>query len=187
MPAERPSPKPAGSTEPAGRTGSVGSVESVAAGRLTVVERLCALPFPAEVGRYWAPEGWGGPGFHLLVLQETRDFWDGRGPEVTGPAEQEVEDAEQALAALLTARWGPPESVGLRKYADTTDPDPLPEPLDFLGMLSGGVRLWRLPGTVRWVGLSIGQGDPELPIQLLLAVGEVSALPRNCGEGPAPA
>ncbi|MFD7732152.1 hypothetical protein ACFV6F_17400 [Kitasatospora phosalacinea] len=158
---------------------------SVAAERMAVVERLCALPFPAEAGRCWAPEGWGGPGFHLLVLQESQDFWDGRGPEVTGPAEQEIEDAEQALAALLTARWGAPESVDLWRHVDAADPAPLPEPLEFLGMSSGSALVWRLPGAVRWVGLSIGQGDPEFPIQLLLAVGEVSALPRDGGEAPA--
>ncbi|MFB7946808.1 hypothetical protein ACFC6L_18065 [Kitasatospora phosalacinea] len=160
------------------------SPESVAAERMAVVERLCALPFPAAAGQYWAPGGWGGPGFHLLVLQESQDFWDGRGPGVVEPAEQEIEDAERALAALLTARWGAPETVDLWRYEDATDPVPLPEPLEFLGMLSGSALVWRLPGAVRWVGLSIGQGDPELPIQLLLAVGEVSALPRDGGAAP---
>ncbi|MFC8723503.1 hypothetical protein, partial [Kitasatospora sp. NPDC057198] len=136
---------------------------------------------PTVAGRAWAPGGWGGPGYHLLVLQETRDFWDGRGSEVVEPAEREIEDALRALAALLTARWGapetldlwPPDRVGLAGTAAAR-----PEPLGFLSMLSGSVLLWRLPGSARWVGLSVGQADPEFPVLLLLAVGEVAVLAR---------
>lgn len=48
--------------------------------------------------------------------------------------------------------------------------------MGFLCGVAGEVRVWRLRGAGRWVGLAIGQADPEWPLQLLVAVGEACTL-----------
>jgi hypothetical protein len=40
------------------------------------------------------------------------------------------------------------------------------------------MQMWRLPNSERWIGLAIGQADPEWQFQLLAAVGEASSLAR---------
>ncbi|GAA4128539.1 hypothetical protein GCM10022416_04320 [Actinomadura keratinilytica] len=39
--------------------------------------------------------------------------------------------------------------------------------------LSGKMLVWQRPDAGRWLALAVGQADPEFPIQLLAAVGEV--------------
>jgi hypothetical protein len=40
------------------------------------------------------------------------------------------------------------------------------------------MQMRQVPSTDRWLGLTIGQVDRELPFQLLAAVGENSTLPK---------
>ncbi|MFJ6938285.1 hypothetical protein [Streptomyces sp. NPDC101132] len=143
--------------------------------RLARVDVLAALAFPAEECRAAAAQGWSGPGYHCEVLHESRDFWESRAEELVEAAEREVEDARAALAAVLTARWGPARAVDLWPYVGSDRSDPgyrAPEPLSLLSGLCAGLEVWRPPGTGRWVGLAVGQADPEFPVQLLAAVGE---------------
>ncbi|MFE1950263.1 hypothetical protein ACFW9D_07310 [Streptomyces sp. NPDC059524] len=144
---------------------------------LSVVDRLSVLPFPAGRTRPSEEDVWGGPGHHLAVLRESRDFWDSRDEEIVEAAEQEIESAHTALAARLTGRWGAPHAIELWPYLETDGP--VPEPMGFLSCMAGSVQVWRLPATDRWIGLAVGQADPEWPIQLLLAVGETAVLPEN--------
>jgi hypothetical protein len=37
------------------------------------------------------------------------------------------------------------------------------------------MQVWRHPASGRWLALAIGQGDKELPLELLAAVGETPA------------
>jgi hypothetical protein len=53
-----------------------------------------------------------------------------------------------------------------------------PEPLNFLCNLAGSMQVWQMPSTGRWLGLTIGQVDRELPLELLVAVGEASTFPK---------
>ncbi|GHA30747.1 hypothetical protein GCM10010329_62680 [Streptomyces spiroverticillatus] len=55
---------------------------------------------------------------------------------------------------------------------------PTREPLSFLCGVAGHMHMWRLPKSERWVGLVIGQADPEWQFQLLAGIGEVSSLQR---------
>ncbi|CAG7638509.1 hypothetical protein SBRY_30235 [Actinacidiphila bryophytorum] len=48
--------------------------------------------------------------------------------------------------------------------------------------MAAGMQMWRLPDGRRWVGLTVGQADPEWQFQLLAAVGENSALRGGPGE-----
>lgn len=147
--------------------------------QLAVVDSLAALPFPERETRPGRDGTWGGPGHHLAVLRESQDFWDDRGEELVEAAEREVEADRDALAAVLTGRWGEHETVDLWPYLSIDNPDPgfvADEPLRFLCGVAGEMRMWRLPDSDRWVALAIGQADREWPIMLLAAVGRASAL-----------
>ncbi|MET9697832.1 hypothetical protein ABZY31_13025 [Streptomyces sp. NPDC006529] len=147
--------------------------------QLSIIDELTALPFPEEEGKPGTDGGWGGPGYHVAVLRESRDFWDDRSEEVVEAAEKELEDALVALTVALTALWGGPTMVDLWPYLGFDHPDPefvAPEPLGFLCTVAGSMRLWQPPSCGRWLALAIGQADPELPFQLLAAVGESSSL-----------
>jgi hypothetical protein len=61
---------------------------------------------------------------------------------------------------------------------DYPDIEEAPEPLGLLCMLAGSMQMWQVPSTGRWLGLTIGQVDRELPFELLAAVGEASTLPK---------
>ncbi|MFF3071930.1 hypothetical protein ACFVSN_00810 [Kitasatospora sp. NPDC057904] len=148
--------------------------------QLSIIDELSALPFPEQEGKPEKGDGWSGPGFHVAVLRESRDFWDDRSEEVVEAAEKELEADLDALAAALTARWGSPATVDLWPYLGFDHPDPefvAPEPLGFLCNLAGSMQLWQPPSSDRWLALAIGQGDRELPFQLLAAIGGASSLP----------
>jgi hypothetical protein len=141
--------------------------------QLSVIDGLTARPFPDEQGRPGASGRWSGPGFHLAVLRESQDFWEDRSTEVVEAAEEDLEADCAALSAVLTERWGAPETVDLWPYLDA---DRTREPLGFLCGVAADMRMWRLPGGQRWLALTVGQADPEWQFQLLAAVGETSAL-----------
>ncbi|MFE7392377.1 hypothetical protein [Streptomyces sp. NPDC057582] len=147
--------------------------------RLSIIDSLSALPFLDEEGRPGMGGQWGGPGFHLAVLRESQDFWEDRSNEIVEPAERELEADLAGLAAVLTGRWGAPETIDLWPYLGFDNPDPdfrAREPLAFLCGVAGNMRVWRLPNSERWIGLALGQADPEWPFQLLAAVGEAASL-----------
>ncbi|MET8854589.1 hypothetical protein [Streptomyces sp. NPDC004579] len=151
--------------------------------QLSIIDTLIAQPFPEGKGHTRSENGWGGPGFHIAILRETQDFWEDRSPEVVEPAEQELEVDLTSLTGILTERWGDPATVDLGRYLGLDDPDypntePAPEPLLSLCGYAANLLVWRIPSTGRWLGLTIGQGDPELPIQLFAAVGQESSFPR---------
>lgn len=122
-----------------------------------------------------------------MILRASQDFWDDRSPELVEPAEQEIEAEFSAVATALTERWGEPDTVDLWPYLDLGGP--APEPMGQLCNLAGSMQVWRLPPGERegggdgepqggrWLGLAVGQADPEFPIWLLAAVGETATLP----------
>ncbi len=150
--------------------------------QLSIIDRLSLRPFPGEEGRPGASDRWSGPGFHLAVLRESQDFWEDRSIEIVEAAELELEADLAALAGVLTARWGVPEKVDLWPCTGVDDPDPSTatrEPLGFLRGVAGSMQVWWLPNSDRWVGLAIGQADPEWPFQLLAGIGDSASLRRS--------
>ncbi|GAA3713269.1 hypothetical protein GCM10022224_093520 [Nonomuraea antimicrobica] len=122
-------------------------------------------------GGAWEGYRSSGQGYHVYVLKASQEFWDGRGEEVVEAAEEEIAAAYEALATVLTERWGRPEAVDLWPWLESEAP--APEPMDQLCQLSDRMVVWRPGGADgRWVALVVGQADPEFPIQLLAAVGE---------------
>jgi hypothetical protein len=143
---------------------------------LAAVDRLTALPFPvSDQPALWRGT-WGGPTYLMTVLRESHDFWEDRSEEVVEAAQRELDAACDALAAELTARWGPPRSVdlwpdpGLGEGRPDAD-DPFPEPFESLRLVASHVAVWRIPDSDRSLVLTIGQADAEFPLQLLGAVG----------------
>jgi hypothetical protein len=131
------------------------------------LEELLAAPFPKEITRAQGRES--GPGYHLQIIQEGRDFWDDRSEELIEAAEAEMDRALQELLTSSTRRWGTPETIDLDPYLWSSTP--APEPLLQLSMLTSDMVLWRHAGSTRWLALAVGQGDTEFPLQLLAAVG----------------
>ncbi|MFF3959643.1 hypothetical protein ACFYY1_41715 [Streptomyces sp. NPDC001890] len=147
--------------------------------QLSIIDGLSSRPFPDEEVRPGASGRWSGPGFHLAVLRESQDFWEDRSTEIVEAAERALEADLAALSAILTARWGAPETVDLWPCLGLDDPCPNPparEPLSFLCGVAGSMQTWRLPNSDRWVGLAIGQADPEWQFQLLAGIGDPSSL-----------
>ncbi|MFV0131025.1 hypothetical protein ACLGI4_25520 [Streptomyces sp. HMX112] len=135
---------------------------------LATVDALRSRPFPAQRGR--SDVGDSGPGHHIAELATSEDFWedDGTRRELT---EDQFEAEREALAAVLSGRWGPPQVFSLWSLLERgLAGEPLPEPW---GTLSGSVpdvHLWRVDG--RWLALGVSQWDKELPFQLLAVVTE---------------
>lgn len=142
------------------------------ADHVATIDQLRARDFPAQR----TADGWvaSGPGFHVADLRVSEDFWDADLTRV----EEVLEEFEAELGALvqvLTLRWGAPEVLDLTASLERSAMgEPVPPPLDTLCGYVPELRLWRLDG--RWVGLGVGQGDRELPFQLLVAIGELGAI-----------
>lgn len=140
--------------------------------QLSEVDRLRALDFPARRVRSATVDS--GPGFHLAQLAVSEDFHEdaGRRQEVA----DDFEAACQALIERLADRWGEPEPLDLYPYlVRREEGSAVPPPLEELCGFVSEVYGWRV--AERWIALGIGQGDRELPYQLVLAIGERAAIP----------
>ncbi|MFK4274096.1 hypothetical protein, partial [Streptomyces milbemycinicus] len=138
------------------------------ADHVTAIDRQRARDFPrqrAVDGRVAS-----GPGFHVADLRVSEDFWDADPARV----EEVLEEFEAELGALvqaLTLRWGAPAVLDLTDSLERSAMgEPVPPPLDTLCGYVPELHIWHVDG--RWVGLGVGQGDRELPFQLLVAIGE---------------
>ncbi|MFG3499001.1 hypothetical protein [Streptomyces sp. NPDC047928] len=133
---------------------------------LATIEVLRSRPFPAQRGR--SDVGDSGPGYHVAELSTSEDFWedDGTRRELV---EDQYEAERDALALLLTGRWGEPQVFSLwsllRRGLDGED---IPEPWGSLSNSVPDVHLWRAED--RWIAVGVSQWDKELPFQLLAAV-----------------
>ncbi|MFD6530179.1 hypothetical protein [Streptomyces sp. NPDC060184] len=148
--------------------------------RIALVDHVLGLPFPQGDEAEDSGVRSSGPGHHLLILRASEDFWDGREEEAVEPAEEEIEAEFSAVATALTERWGEPGTIDLWPWLAGDDEPEMasaaPEPLGQLCNLAGSMQVWHIPGTTRWLGLTVGQADPEFPIWLLAAVGENEVL-----------
>jgi hypothetical protein len=148
------------------------------AAQLAEVDRLRALEFPAQRVTSTAVES--GPGYHLADLAVSPDLHD----EDPGRWEAVADDFEaacQALIELLAQRWGEPRPLDLYPYLIRMEEGGrVPPPLDLLCGYVSEVYGWTVDG--RWIALGVGQGDRELPFQLVLAVGDSGALPTGEGD-----
>lgn len=64
----------------------------------------------------------------------------------------------------------------LQPFADSWPDGAAREPFSSLSMVAGEMQVWPLSAAGRWLGLVIGQADPEYPIELVAAVGVLEGL-----------
>ncbi|MFD0275038.1 hypothetical protein ACFVHB_14220 [Kitasatospora sp. NPDC127111] len=146
---------------------------------VAAIDGMLAQPFPetARADR----TGHAGPGHRVRLLRESRDFWDDEDGRAMQEADAEMSACLDALVAVFTDRWGEPVDVDLWSYLTAGYEDDgaadVPEPIESLCQLAVTLWVWPLPEHDRWLGLTVGQGDKELPLELLAAV----------GRGPVPA
>ncbi|MGW7367866.1 hypothetical protein ACWGI8_31710 [Streptomyces sp. NPDC054841] len=136
---------------------------------LATIDRLRSRPFPAEYGR--SDVGDSGPGYHMAELSTSEEFWEDRSRmEIVG---EQYEAEREALAVLLSERWGRPQvfslySVFARSFEEGEE---IPEPWGTLSNSVPDVHLWQVDG--QWVVLGVSKWDTELPFQLVAVVTEI--------------
>ncbi|MFD8207793.1 hypothetical protein ACFV2S_15555 [Streptomyces sp. NPDC059695] len=136
--------------------------------QLATIDLLRTRAFPVRPERSGSVAG--GPGFHLGELATSEDFWEDDGTR-RALVEEQYEAERDGLAAVLTARWGPPEELSLWPVLERSmEGEELPEPWPTLSCHTPELKLWRADG--RWIGLGVSQWDKELPFQLLAVVTE---------------
>src|SRR5690349_17159379 len=121
------------------------------------------------------PDSVGGLRPHHIDLRVSQDFWDDDTREdVFGPTLAEFEADRARLAQAITSRYGPPMRKSLHPYFD--DDVPPEEPgRSLFAYLAGWffeVDVWRAGD--RGIVAEIGHQDKELPLQLMLVVGDLS-------------
>jgi hypothetical protein len=110
---------------------------------------------------------------HHVDLRVSQDFWDDRARDDDLEAAHATFAADRAgLAEAITRRYGPPQRKDLRPYFGWTPPN---EPGE---SMFGHLTNWFLEVDVWQVGdrgvvLEVGQADKELPLQLILVVGDM--------------
>ncbi|MFD4583660.1 hypothetical protein [Streptomyces sp. NPDC058434] len=135
---------------------------------LATIDLLRSRPFPTQPVR--SDVGTSAPGYHTAELSTSEEFRDDRSQrEVT---EEQYDAEREALAAVLSARWGLPQVFSLRSVlARSVEEEHIPEPWGLLSASVPDVHVWHVEG--QWVVLGVSQWDTELPYQLLAVVTEV--------------
>jgi hypothetical protein len=105
----------------------------------------------------------------------SQNFWDdATRDEVFGPVLAEFEADRARLARAISSRYGAPERKDLRPYFE--DDAPSDEPGSSLfAYLTGwfsGIEVWQVGA--RGIVAEVGHYDKELPLQLMLVVGDLS-------------
>ncbi|MFF5703335.1 hypothetical protein ACFY7H_12640 [Streptomyces sp. NPDC012794] len=136
------------------------------ADHLDTIDRLRTREFPSE--QAVRGERSTGPGYHLVQLSRTRDFWDddGSGWE---EAEEQISAEYGALAEALSDRWGQPQVFALASTLDRVfDGEEIPDPWLELCNITDHVHLWRVED--RWLVVCVAQWDKEFPFLLMAGV-----------------
>ncbi|MEU8827093.1 hypothetical protein [Streptomyces sp. NPDC048636] len=133
---------------------------STTARYLATIDRLRADALPAQRGS----------GCRVADLRVSEEFWDADLTRVEEVGE-EFEAELLVLVHVLSLRWGAPEVLDLTDHLERSAMgEPVPPPLDTLCGYVPELHTWRVDG--RWVALGVGQGDRELPLQLVVAIAE---------------
>ncbi|MCF2526961.1 hypothetical protein [Yinghuangia soli] len=133
-----------------------------------VVETLLLRPFAERP--YRAGEASGGPGWHMVDLEVSRDFWEDSERDQIEVVWDQYEDKARRLAGVLDGRHGAHRVVALAPYFERgMEGEDVPEPFDDLSNFVVRLHVWTIGD--RWLGVGVGQYDKELPIQLVAVTG----------------
>lgn len=126
------------------------------------------------------------PGPQTVELRTSEAFWEDDGT-ARPAAEREFEADREALATLLSERWGEPATLDLTAHLlRLLDGGLVPEPLDAVCGQVRRLQLWRPGPDGRWLGLGIGVQGQEQPIQLVACAGDGPAPPAPPAPPQAP-
>ncbi|MET8754996.1 hypothetical protein ABZW32_33610 [Streptomyces sp. NPDC004667] len=133
---------------------------------LDLIDRLRAQSFvdmPVRLGRHSS-----GPGYHLVRLEETGDFWEDDGSGRQEAADQ-ISAEYAALTQALTERWGTPLVFTLRSPAALDNaPEAPAQPWEELTHSTDHVHLWRAED--RWLVACVTQWGEEDPYTLMAGI-----------------
>ncbi|MEU8433359.1 hypothetical protein AB0F18_10650 [Streptomyces sp. NPDC029216] len=130
---------------------------------LDTIDRLRAREFPT--GTEVLGEQRSGPGYHLVQLSRTRDFWDDDGSG-RREAEDQISAEYGALTQAVADRWGEPQVFALGSLlARGLDGEGIPEPWLELSGMTDHVHVWRAGD--RWLVVCVAQWGGELPLLLM--------------------
>ncbi|MFI8965891.1 hypothetical protein ACIGO8_27695 [Streptomyces sp. NPDC053493] len=133
---------------------------------LATIDELMDQAFPERPERSGHRDS--GPGYHVVELATSEDFWEDDGTRSLA-VEEQYEAERDGLSVLLDARWGPPQVFSLWSVFDRgMSGEDIPEPWGVLSNHTPDLHLWRAGD--RWIGLGVSQWDKELPFQLLAIV-----------------
>jgi hypothetical protein len=133
---------------------------------ISVLDELLVRPFEVGPGGRLKP--------HHVDLKVSQDFWDDETRhEVFASVLAQFEAKRAELARALTLRHGQPRRIDLRPWLYGVPPD---EPGGSLFAYLAGwffeIELWRVGD--RGFMTEVGHWDKELPLQLMIVVGDVS-------------
>ncbi|WP_326592517.1 hypothetical protein [Streptomyces sp. NBC_01294] len=133
---------------------------------LDTIDRLRAKEFPSEPVRTVGSSS--GPGFHLVRLARTRDFWEDDGSGRIEAVDQ-IGAEYGALAQAVTDRWGDPQIFSLGTLRDRGFAgEDIPAPWDELSDSTDHVHLWR--AGAHWLVAYVTQWNEEDPYLLMAGV-----------------
>ncbi|MGW7452093.1 hypothetical protein [Streptomyces sp. NPDC054787] len=133
---------------------------------LDTIDRLRAGEFPAEPVRSGGQIS--GPGYHLVQLGWTRDFWDDDGSGRAEAADQIAAEYE-ALTQALAGRWGDQQVFSVASLLERgLDGEEIPQPWDVVSNTTDHVHLWR--AEEQWLVAYVAQWDSEDPYVLMAGV-----------------
>jgi hypothetical protein len=134
---------------------------------LSVLDELLAKPLPSS-DRPGQPTH-----LHHIDLRVSRDFWDDETrDEVFAPILAEFEADRERLAQAITRRYGPPRHKRLRPYFDGPQPqEPGTALFSYLTSWFYEVDVWTAGN--RGIVVEVGHADKEMPLQLMLIVGDL--------------
>ena len=148
-------------------TAATGTALTTTAQQVALIDALLARAFPVRKERF--ARGESGPEFHVAQLWESAALWEADAAD----AQEVGEDCTAELAALTTVlslRWGEPAVLDLAGRLERVAMGlPVGPPLDLLCGVVPRLHSWRAGD--RWVGIGAGQGGPELPYQVVVAIG----------------
>ncbi|WP_329193307.1 MULTISPECIES: hypothetical protein [unclassified Streptomyces] len=133
---------------------------------LDTIDRLRAQVFPPEP--VWFGRHSSGPGYHLVQLVETRDFWEDDGSGRIEAADQ-ISAEYGALEQALTDRWGEPQLFTLEGTMHRgLEGEEIPEPWEELSNSTDHVHMWRAED--RWLVAYVAHWEAEDPFRLMAGV-----------------
>ncbi|WP_329100868.1 hypothetical protein OG792_19450 [Micromonospora sp. NBC_01699] len=139
---------------------------------LALLDELLARPFPAGADRAEQPAP------HHIDLRVSQDFYDDETRDETiGPLYAEFQAERDRLAHAISLRYGPAQQKDLQPYFDSEPPpsEPGSALFSYLSEWFFEVDLWKLGD--RGIVVEVGHQDKELPLQLMLVVGDLSSGP----------